>query len=291
MAKKAKSPKTVNVLTRVARGIAFGDVSNSSIRNILTEISKQIAGRLTNQEMLDTLDYFDWRCPYTGKDLRPLIEGKLGGYVTDHIYPQSRVWCGLNVKGNLVIVDKEANSAKDDADIETFLLTDTKVLTDIDVIGRTRQERLDKIRAFQADCKYDPERIRDIVAPLMEKRYEEVRKEQEQWIEDTMAELSTIGIRALTPATTSFVSTGGTSRASSTVLEFFPADKDQFKAELLVKKQARFVLFYDTGAVKTTVWKATAFDADSNLIGNIQSRPFWRSRKADGLIKVEVHID
>lgn len=59
-------------------GIAYGDVSNMAVRNILTEISKRIAGRFTVQEMYDTLDYFDWRCPYTGKDLRPLIEAKVG---------------------------------------------------------------------------------------------------------------------------------------------------------------------------------------------------------------------
>jgi hypothetical protein len=92
--------------------VAFGDVSNQSIRNILTEISKSIGGRFTEQEMYDTLDFFDWKCPYTGKDLRPLIEGNLGGYATDHIYPQNKEWCGLNVKGNLIIVDRAANDKK-----------------------------------------------------------------------------------------------------------------------------------------------------------------------------------
>jgi hypothetical protein len=58
-------------LTKVAKGIAYGDVSNIAVRNILTEISKSINGNFTEQEMYDTLDFFDWKCPYTGKDLRP----------------------------------------------------------------------------------------------------------------------------------------------------------------------------------------------------------------------------
>ena len=99
-------------LTKVAKGIAYGDVSNIAVRNILTEISKSINGNFTEQEMYDTLDFFDWKCPYTGKDLRPLIENDLGGYATDHVYPQNKEWCGLNVKGNLIIVDKEANKVR-----------------------------------------------------------------------------------------------------------------------------------------------------------------------------------
>ena len=57
----------MGLLTKVATGVAFGDVSNQAIRNILTEISKSIGGKFTDQDMKDTLDYFDWKCPYTGK--------------------------------------------------------------------------------------------------------------------------------------------------------------------------------------------------------------------------------
>ena len=192
MARKKDTRK--NLLTKVAKGIAFGDTSNSAVRNILTEISKELYGRVTNDQMYYTLDFFEWRCPYTGKDLRPLIEGDLGGYAADHIYPQNRDWCGLNVQGNLVFVDKKANSAKTGLDIETFLLTDTKALTDIDECGRTREQRLEKIREFQADRKYDPELIRDVVRPMMEYRYKQVREEQESWISDVMAKLALAGI-------------------------------------------------------------------------------------------------
>ena len=283
-----------SLLTKVAKGVAFGDVSNVAVRNILTEISKAIQGNFTEQEIRDTLDRFGWRCPYTGKDLRPLIENDLGGYATDHIYPQNKVWCGLNVKGNLIMVDKTANARKRDLDVETFLLTDTKVITDIDELGRTRQERLDLIKAFQASCGYDPHKIRQVVSGLLVQRYEALRKEQERNIEDALAALQCVGINPLAQysAQATCVLPVPTTRASKTTtsLIFYPANETQFKQELLRKKKARFVLTYDTGAVKESFWDASDFDASSNLKRNIQSRPFWRKKQQEGLLKVEVYI-
>ena len=39
----------MKVMTKVAKGVAYGDVSNQSVRNILTEISKSMSGRFTEQ--------------------------------------------------------------------------------------------------------------------------------------------------------------------------------------------------------------------------------------------------
>ena len=80
----------MSLLTKVAKGVAYGDVSNQAIRNVLTELSKDISGGITEQEMYDTLDFFGWKCPYTGRDLRVSIENEDGSYATDHIYPQNR---------------------------------------------------------------------------------------------------------------------------------------------------------------------------------------------------------
>lgn len=277
----------MSILTKVAKGVAYGDVSNVSVRNILTEISKSISGGLTEQEMYDTLEYFDWKCPYTNRDLRQSIENKDGSYATDHIYPQNREWCGLNIKGNLVIVDKKANSKKRDKDVETFLLEDTDALGNLDM--QTRKKRLQKIKDFQKDCDYDPEQIRDVVSPLMKARYDEIREEQERRISDTLNALESINIHVC-PKKTISTTTNSKKQKSSTELVFYPADESQFKNELLKTKKAHFVLTYDTGVKKTSMWKAESFDTTSNLRANIQSRPFWRNKKQEGLIKVEVFI-
>lgn len=284
-----------NLLTKVAKGVAFGDVSNQSVRNILTELSKRLYGGITEQEMEDTLDAFGWKCPYTGRDLTQSILNGDGSYVTDHIEPQNKEHCGLNVKGNLIIVDKKANAAKRDMSVEDFLLKDTKVLAGVD--EKTRRERLDKIRQFQEDCGYYPDKIRSTIGPLMKKKYEEVRLEQEKCISDTLEELKKVQIYALVAksAVSSVAPTIATKKSpkqkTAITLIFHPADEQEFKDKLLKRKSARFELTYDSGAVKTTPWNANDFKPTSNLRGNIQSKTFWRNGKKEGLIKVEAYID
>lgn len=288
----------MKLITKVVKGVAYGDVSNQAIRNILTEISKSINGSFTEQEMYDTMDFFGWRCPYTGRDLRKSLKDGDGSYATDHIYPQNREWCGLNVKGNLVIVDKKANAAKRDKDVETFLLTDTKELTDIDLQGLTRAQRLQKIKDFQALCGYDPDKIRTVISPILKARYDVLRDDQEACISHTLDELKGIGVKTITkptlPAVTVSTTAGKSKRKkgnSRVELVFCPADEEQFKTELLKRKSARFVLTYDSGAVKTTSWDASKFKITSDLRGNIESKTFWRNAGKEGLVRVEVFID
>ena len=54
---------------------------------------------------------------------------------------------------------------------------------------------------------------------------------------------------------------------------------------------AIFLFPYDSGHIKETAWNAESFDITSNLRGNIQSRPFWRNKNKEGLVKVEVIVD
>ena len=182
-------------LTKVAKGIAYGDVANAAIRNILTEIGNSIFGKFTPQDLRETLDFFDWKCPYTGRDLRKSLEDEDGSCDTDHICPQNKEGCGLNVKGNLVIVDKVANNEKKGTDVDVFLLTNTTVLGNLD--SKTRQKRLEKIKDFQKLCGYDPETIHRIVKPILEARYAEIIKEQKECIEKTLDELKKEGIHPL----------------------------------------------------------------------------------------------
>ncbi len=284
----------MSILTKVAKGVAFGDVSNQAVRNVLTEISKNISGNFTEQEMHDTLDHFGWKCPYTDRDLRASIANKDGSYATDHIYPQNKEWCGLNVKGNLVIVDKAANAAKKGMDVETFLLHDKDFFGELD--AKTRQDRLQAIKDFQQQCGYDPDRIRTIVSPLVEAHYVEVRANQDKCISDTLDALKVANIHTVTKApsraeTVVTATTKSKKRNSLPELIFYPADEQQFKKELLNRKKAHFVLTYDSGAIKTSPWKADKLDSTSDIRGNIQSRPFWRAKKKEGLVKVEVFVD
>ena len=295
--------KERKMLTHASRGVAYGDTSNSSIRNILTELSRSLYGGITEQEMRDTVEIdFGWECPYTGRKLKQSYEDADGTYDTDHIYPQNREWCGLNVKGNLVLVDKEANNAKKGMDIDTFMLTDSDFWIKRGIDKATRIARLKKIKTFQSKCGYDPEKIRAVVSPILNLRYDEVRAEQEKYIKDTMDALKCAGVIS-TVKKTSLTSTPASStmsisttsmpksRKSLPELIFVPSNEEQFKLALLKSKKARFVLTYDSGHVKESFWNAESFDVTSNLRGNIQSRPFWRNKNKEGLVKVEVVVD
>lgn len=287
----------MKLLTKVAKGVSFGDVSNQAVRNILTELSNKLYGGITEQEMYDTMENeFGWKCPYTGRDLKASVLAKDGTYVTDHIYPQNRFDCGLNVKGNLIIVDREANAAKGKMNVKTFMETDSDFWTELGVDKSTRMTRLKKIQDFQKKCGYDPEQIRTVVALLMQEHYNAVRVEQEKMIDNSLKELSKNGIvkRLTTPAPKSTaleVTTKSKKYSKIPELIFIPADEKQFKNELLTRKKAHFDLTYASGKKVTSPWNASSFDFSSNLRCNIQSRPFWRNKAKEGLIKVEVFID
>ncbi len=174
----------MKIQTKAARGIEYGDVSNSAVRNILNEISKQVYGKITKEDMIDILEYFDWKCPYTGRDLRNDIEQGIDSYETDHIVPQNRDGCGLNIKGNLIIVDKKANNKKNKRTVEEFLLYDQEILKGVS--ESDRKSRLQKIRDYQSDNGYNPDIISKALAPYLNKVYDDVRAEQEKRVDEAI---------------------------------------------------------------------------------------------------------
>lgn len=286
----------MGLLTKVATGVAFGDVSNVAVRNVLTEISKSVFGGITEQEMEDTMAFFDWKCPYTGRELKDAVDKKDGTYATDHLYSQNREWCGLNVKGNLIIVDRKANSAKGGMDVKTFMETDSDFWRDLGVDKATRLARLEKIEEFQAACGYDPHKVRSTVSPLLVAYYDEVRVCQERMIAECLEGLDKVGLPTLTkakPAKSAATATApaSTKRRKTPELVFFPADEAVFKDELIKCKKACIVLTYDSGKVISTPWDARRMDASSNLRSNIQGKTFWRNGSKEGLVKVEVYLD
>lgn len=54
--------------SKAAKGIAYGDVANSMVRNLLTLLSKQL-GAITEEQITKTIEFFDKKCPYTGKNI------------------------------------------------------------------------------------------------------------------------------------------------------------------------------------------------------------------------------
>ena len=267
-------------ISKVARGIAPGDVSNIAIRNILTELSVIMHGRFLDSDMEKTMEYFDYHCPYTGKDLRGIFEsGDYSQIVTDHIVPQNKKYCGLNVIGNLVYVDRRANSEKKDQTVEDFLLHNQGVLKGVSL--KERQARLDKIKQFQKDMGYDPATIQSQISPILTAFYDKLGT-----ILDDMASTiaSKLGLNKSLAIRKQHRHTG------STQLVFCP-DEKTVKEYLLTHQCAVFDLEYlDPNHNRHFTWTATRFNAKSNLRGNITSRPWWRDKENSGLIKVTVSV-
>ena len=83
-------------------------------------------------------------------------------------------------------------------------------------------------------------------------------------------------------------SSGSRSRSSYTI-ELVPDDKDLFKKELLAKKQAKRIVTYKDGSVKTEIWDAGSFAPSSDLSGNVSSQ-IWHRKDKDQIVKVVFEV-
>ena len=72
-------------------------------------------------------------------------------------------------------------------------------------------------------------------------------------------------------------------------IELVPSDKDLFKSELLIKKQAKRTIIYRDGSVKAEVWDASSFSPSSNLGGNVSSQ-IWHRKDKDQIEKVVYEV-
>lgn len=176
-----------NLLTKAGRGMKIGDAANIAVRNILTSISEAMDTKITEDGMREALDFFDWRCPYTGRYLGK--DPKSKGAVLDHIVPQNKDECGLNVKGNLIYVDRVANLAKAGKKLEDFLMNNDTVDGLKGVSKAIRLERLEKIREFQRINQYNPIEIKNRLSKYMLSCYSAVQEAQREFAKSAICQL------------------------------------------------------------------------------------------------------
>lgn len=151
-------------LTKAAKGYSSADAANSMVRNLLSLLSIQLGG-FSEDDIKEAITYFDFSCPYTGlkfpfqnfdeitdevfKDFKAKFE-------IDHLIPQNKKQCGLNLPGNLVFVTKEANHSRGNSSFEDFILSNITVEGLAEASLEIRQERIEKIKKFQSDMGYSP---------------------------------------------------------------------------------------------------------------------------------------
>lgn len=121
------------------------DVANLFIRCLLCDISPSF-GTFTDEQERQTLEYFDYKCPYTGENIREAhAQGRCD---LDHIIGHNRQDCGLHMYGNLVLTKKGTNARKSSMDFERFIRTKT------DGTEAEKRERIDKIKRFMDESGY-----------------------------------------------------------------------------------------------------------------------------------------
>ena len=100
-----------------------GDAANIFVRCMLSDIS-DLFGGFSKEDLERTVEYFDYKCPYTGEDIS--VEYKTGKWVLDHLIPHNRESVGLNLYGNIIVTTRTTNSAKAAKSFEDFIRYETK---------------------------------------------------------------------------------------------------------------------------------------------------------------------
>lgn len=85
------------------------------------------------------------------------------------------------------------------------------------------------------------------------------------------------------------------SKDSETILPIglFPGDPAIFKKALLQSKKAEILVIFSDGSIQTKLWVVSRMSKTSNVIGNLRSRPEFRSGQwqKNGIQRIEVHVD
>lgn len=171
--------------TKAGRGIRFSDVSNSSIRNILFEISKSFENKMSFEDIVEeAMEFFDYKCPYTGEDIKNDYLTKKELFDLDHIVPQNKECCGLNVRGNMVYVKKEVNKNKNKKDYKDFILNYTNGTLE------EKNMRIERIHEYQKHCGYDADKITQKIKPILEKIYLQVADNQKAFVSEILKKIN-----------------------------------------------------------------------------------------------------
>ncbi len=122
-----------------------GDAANIFIRCMLSDISDMLGG-CSAEEIDQTVRYFDYKCPYTGQNIRSEYEENR--WSLDHLMPHNRESCGLNLYGNTMVTTSAVNTKKGSKDFKEFIKKHT------DGTDEEKEQRIKKIERFLQQSGY-----------------------------------------------------------------------------------------------------------------------------------------
>ena len=151
-----------------------GDAANIFVRCMLSDISDLLGG-FSKEDLEKTVEYFDYKCPYTGEDIS--VKYKTGEWVLDHLIPHNRESVGLNLYGNIIVTTKETNAAKAANFLEDFIKFKTKGTEE------EKEKRIQKIRNFQKESGYfNKVKNTDEIKELCKKEYDNIQNKLKEHI-------------------------------------------------------------------------------------------------------------
>ena len=105
----------------------------------MSDVSDLLGG-FSPDDLNKTVEYFDYKCPYTGEAIS--VEWNAKKYVLDHLIPHNRESVGLYLFGNIIITTREITARKAVKSFEDFIRFCAKVTDE------EKNARIQKIRNF-----------------------------------------------------------------------------------------------------------------------------------------------
>lgn len=261
-----------------------GDVANLMVRCLLSDASELLGG-WTDADRERTLQYFDGRCAYTGVPYDPAT------FEWDHLIPHNQNACGLHVYGNLVPATHAANIAKADKDFRVFLRQAHACLG-----GLTAEERETRIRRLEDFMRITgyAEKAASIegLSVLCSEQYERVKAICQENKEGIRARLVDATRQLITERVVPAVVPRVVRRDGTLPIEYEGGSPQLFLERFLAAGVAYIEEHYVDGRVNVREWPVERLTAQSNLVGNIRSKPEYRQGnwQGAGLAKLVMHL-
>jgi|GEM_PF-2328842 hypothetical protein len=146
-----------------------GDAANIFVRCILSDISDMLGG-CSVEQIEQTIQYFDYKCPYTGQDIYTIAEGEKLAF--DHLIPHDKESCGLNLYGNIIATTDTVHIKKGAKDFKDFIKNDT------DGSDEEKAQRIKKIEQFQQESGYFQKiKNTDEIKALCKEQYDVIQEQ------------------------------------------------------------------------------------------------------------------
>lgn len=155
-------------MAKTIRRTHAADAANTFVRCMLSDISDMLGG-CSAEKIEQTVRYFDYKCPYTGQNIR--AEYEKNECVFDHLIPHNRESCGLNLYGNIMVTTDKVNTAKGAEDFKDFIRKHTNGTEE------EKEQRIKKIEQFQQESGYSQKvKVIDEMQALCKEQYDFIQE-------------------------------------------------------------------------------------------------------------------